>query len=527
VLDLLHGLMGRASHGRAAFEVIVELGARLAPALLPPWLDEVVLRAFEADRALSRSFEALAWRLVATRHRDGKELLGDPLALKVLARCLACSPDAERLVLSLRRLALELSSADRALPPETLEAVVALALQANRSNHVHAALPGEAEVVARLRAAIEGRLAAGESPTAQTLALYAVFAPLDRLEGIERPALPPGEQWPASLLPLLRRAIAEPLEERALCHHLPSLGAPEDATARAVAAQYEAHPYPRWIEFEAAPRRPLGTLLREHLPAADIPSALDGPCDLLIAGCGTGWWLGHAASTYAGARVIGLDLSRASLAYGLREVLARRLGNVALVHGDLMRVSQLGRRFDYIVAGGVLHHLADPITGWRALIEVLAPDGLMQIGLYSERGRRPVAEAQAVIKARRIGSSDEAIRGFRRAVLEAPADSPLSPLVRYADFYDLHGCRDLLFNVVEHRFDLPGLEATLEALDLEFLGFSLPAPEIAQRYAGRFPEDPLMRSLANWHALELEQPDLFASMYQFWCRRRAMGTAPP
>ena len=54
---------------------------------------------------------------------------------------------------------------------------------------------------------------------------------------------------------------------------------------------------------------------------------------------------------------------------------------------------------------------------------------------------------------------------------------------------------------------------------LEFLGFDL-APDLAHRYALRFPQDTAKTNLDNWNTLEQENPDIFIGMYQFWVQKR-------
>ncbi|MBM3483193.1 MAG: methyltransferase domain-containing protein [Alphaproteobacteria bacterium] len=523
-LRRFQGLLDNARLARAAFDGLINLGTTLRAEELPPWFVDLVAERLARGDAITRALEACAWRIVVARRQGRSELAIDPLERTVLARCLASSPEAEQFVIAQRDRALALATEGRAVTADELETVAATALQAGLSSYAQVALDGEAVQVARLRAQIETRIAANEAPPADLLALYAVFAPLVDIAGADRIAQMPAEHWPAAVRPLLRRALVEPLIERAIVPKIHSLGPSEDATSKAVGAQYEAHPYPRWIATEIGPRRPLGALLRDHLPAVDVPRAFHGPVEILVAGCGTGWSVVHAALSYQGAQVLGVDLSRTSLAYGWREIAARKLDNAAMVQGDILGLARLGRRFDYVVSGGVLHHMADPLAGWRALVDCLAPDGLMQIGLYSELGRRTIVVACDAIAASGesvgLAAGDDAIRAFRRRVLEEGPDGPLAPLTRFADFYDLNGCRDLLFNEVEHRFDLERLEAALEALGLEFLGFNLASPEIARAYVQRFPDDPLMRSLPNWQAFEADNPDTFAAMYQFWCRRR-------
>ena len=45
---------------------------------------------------------------------------------------------------------------------------------------------------------------------------------------------------------------------------------------------------------------------------------------------------------------------------------------------------------DVIESSGVLHHLHDPQRGWRVLVSLLRPDGVMHIGLYSAAARSDI-----------------------------------------------------------------------------------------------------------------------------------------
>ena len=62
--------------------------------------------------------------------------------------------------------------------------------------------------------------------------------------------------------------------------------------------------------------------------------------------------------------------------------------------------ASIERSFDVIDASGVLHHMADPLAGWRILLALLRPGGLMHLGFYSELGRRDVVAARAFIAER-------------------------------------------------------------------------------------------------------------------------------
>jgi 2-polyprenyl-3-methyl-5-hydroxy-6-metoxy-1,4-benzoquinol methylase len=97
------------------------------------------------------------------------------------------------------------------------------------------------------------------------------------------------------------------------------------------------------------------------------------------------------------ARILAVDLSLTSLAYATRR--SRELGfdRVEYAQADILELGALDRRFDVVESIGVLHHLGDPIRGWRVLTDLLKPGGMMFIGLYSELARKAVVAARAFI----------------------------------------------------------------------------------------------------------------------------------
>lgn len=287
--------------------------------------------------------------------------------------------------------------------------------------------------------------------------------------------------------------------------------------SRAVQQQYEDNPYPRWTPAASpAPATALDATLAAMFPLArvQVPGA-GGRHDILVAGCGTGQQSIEVAQSVRGARVLAVDLSRTSLAYAQRQTEALGVGGIEYAQADLLRLGALDRRFDVIEASGVLNHLADPWDGWRALLTLLRPGGVMRLGLYSEAARRDVVLARDFIAAQGWPPTPESIRRCRQAMMAEEDGTPLRRLSGSSDFGSVSGCRDLLFHVQEHRLTLPGIAAFLAAHGLTFLGFDLvgTAPQL---YRSWFPDDPAMTDLAAWDAFEQDYPDTFAGMYQFW-----------
>jgi SAM-dependent methyltransferase len=179
----------------------------------------------------------------------------------------------------------------------------------------------------------------------------------------------------------------------------------------------------------------------------------------------------------------------------------------------------IGRTFDVIDSAGVLVALADPAAGWRILLSILRPRGVMRIGLYSELARQSVVAGRKLIAERGLGGSAKDIRDFRHEVMRMPPDRPVREVLNCGDFFSLSSCRDLLFHVQEHRFSLPQISRFLKENDLVFLGFDI-NPETLRRYLERFPADEAATDLDRWDRFEQENPQAFIQMYQFWVQRR-------
>ncbi len=238
------------------------------------------------------------------------------------------------------------------------------------------------------------------------------------------------------------------------------------------------------------PTHPIDARMRSDFPHAPYrPIERADSLDVLIAGCGTGQQVVQTARRYAGARVLAVDLSLSSLCYAKYRTDALGLDNVDYGQADILKLASLNRDFDLIACSGVLHHLADPLQGWRVLLSILRPNGLMHIALYSEIARAHIVAAREFIAMRGYRATVDDIRRCRQDIFALDETSPAKAVVRSGDFYTTSNCRDLLFHVQEHRFTLPQIKAFLAENGLELLGFELDA-DVLQRYRAQFPDDP-------------------------------------
>jgi SAM-dependent methyltransferase len=397
-----------------------------------------------------------------------------------------------------------------------LKLACALAHQCFINEYVFAIAEPEAAEVARLRETLAARLT-GAAPTPPLqLAILAAYLPLGALANA---AVLLERTWPEPLAAVLTQQIREPLAEQTERATIPRLTPIVDAVSRLVQQQYEENPYPRWVRT-AAMTRPAtpAAWLRRQLPWAALTAATGDGADILIAGCGTGQHSVETAQRFPVARILAIDLSLASLAYARRQ--SRALGRRYLEYAqaDILQLGALGQSFDLIEAAGVLHHLADPLAGWRILNTLLRAGGIMRLGLYSASARSEIGAAQRFIAARGCASTADEIRRFRQDLLREEPEVAHKLAAACRDFFSTSECRDLLLHRQEHCFTLLQIKTFLAEQKLAFLGFEIEDGTL-QRFRARFVGRDALTDLDRWHAFEAENPDVFIGMYQFYVQK--------
>jgi SAM-dependent methyltransferase len=266
----------------------------------------------------------------------------------------------------------------------------------------------------------------------------------------------------------------------------------------------------------------IGTVLRRaplRFDLGDYQSPVSP--EVLVAGCGTGQHALNTATRFSDARVLAVDLSLSGLSYALRKTEELEVSNIEYAQADIMELGGIDRQFDIIESSGVLHHLEDPLAGWRVLVDLLRPGGLMKIGLYSETARQDIIYLRSLIAEKGYTASPEDLRQCRRdiiAMLE-DGDEQVEKVCKGVNFFSLSECRDLLFHVQEHRFTLAQVKEALQTLDLEFLGFEIQNQGVLRAFRDAYPDKGALTSLDQWHEFESDNPDTFRGMYQFWCRK--------
>ena len=136
--------------------------------------------------------------------------------------------------------------------------------------------------------------------------------------------------------------------------------------------------YPAPIELFlslAKSNRPIGSW-----KAFNNINALSKAPQILVAGSGTGQHALGTASRFKNSQVTAIDLSPRSLAYAKRKMEELGVTNIHYLQADVLDLGMLDKQFDIIESAGVLHHMADPIAGWKVLTNCLKPGGLIKVG---------------------------------------------------------------------------------------------------------------------------------------------------
>ena len=279
-----------------------------------------------------------------------------------------------------------------------------------------------------------------------------------------------------------------------------------------VAAQYQSWVYPAPVQDMAEAvaggywDRSDPSLFRRKLwPRKTEPDDLE----ILVAGCGT-----NQAACYAfnnrHCRVVGLDLSDASLGHEAYLKQKHGLNNLDLFRMGLDDAASLGRTFDLIVCTGVLHHLPDPDAGLRRLRDVLRPHGAMSVMVYGRYPRLGVYMMQEMFRVLGLRQDAEGVELVKRVVFDnVPAWHHLRAYMRLAPDlgYD-SGLVDTFLHPLDHAYTVPGvltfardnglkLQAWLDNLD-----YSISASIMD-------PENPLRRRVEalpqedQWRVVEL------------------------
>ena len=298
---------------------------------------------------------------------------------------------------------------------------------------------------------------------------------------------------------------------------------PLDAATPVVSAFYDRFPFPgdplqdgpppgynwRWcIDSVVAAVR--GAL--PPRPAGGGPR----PWRVLDAGCGTGVSTDYLCHLNPDASVLAVDISAGALDVA-RERLRRsggkeRVRELRIEQRSLLDLQEEGS-FDAINSVGVLHHLARPEAGLRALAERLAPGGLLHLFLYAEAGRWEIHRTQRALGLLGAGTGASGLRLGRELLSQLPAGNRLRR--HHEERWALDTAADANFadmylHPQETSFTLASLLAFIGEADLHLAGLSNPEVwDPARLLTGELLERArALPQRQQWELVEALDPDI-------------------
>lgn len=441
----------------------------------------------------------------------------DGLLTTALERMVLCDPEVEQLLVGIRSRVLDHVLRHQTFDAPTVRLIIALAHHADATEHAHV-VPEHAKAAVRALAAAAAQMLEAGLPrdgVAAMALLIACFEPLDAVGVQEELRSVPVCEWPEPVQGLMTRLLHERAEVERLGREVPSLTDVRDPVSLAVRNQYEAHPYPRWRTVRVEPAlAPYVARFEARAPRLTERRRETGRTRMLVAGCGTGKQPIELALRHPELDITAIDLSRTSLGYA--RWMAERAGasNIRFFHADILELIGHAARYDVIECAGVLHHMENPEAGLAALRSLLAPQGILQLALYSRLARREVIAFRQAHRPAPNPSRDD-VRQVRWSLIRAGGHPTL---LASPDFYTTSACRDLLMHVQEHQHTLLEIQTLLERHALAFRGFAFPAGDPVIQSFTEEEGAHALESLPTWARFEARHPDTFAAMYQLFAQ---------
>ena len=431
--------------------------------------------------------------------------------MNALEKIIFCDPELEKVLKSFRReICNRVSKKRNDINEYELELTIGLGKQCFINEYVYSV---SKEENINLQNIIE-RFKKGEINEIN-IAILSCYFPLYKLIN-DLPLLQSFHSPSKTCTQLLQLQVEEPLKENELSKEIKKLGTFRDDITQKVKSQYEENPYPRWrfIRFFRDYKISIKDAINNEISPNRININVNNKQPkVLIAGCGTGKQILQALK-YQNSVITAIDLSLSSLAYAKRKLDELGINNVELIQMDILEIGLLGKSFDIIECGGVLHHMDNPSRGLELLLGVLKKNGFLKLGLYSELARKEIVTARNYIREMKLKPTESNIRFFREKIFSGEINN-LNNLKISEDFFSLSQCRDLCFHAKEHRFTINQLIKILNDNELTFLGFFLPQ-QLKNLYLKSFPKDKKQTKLGNWAEFETKYPLTFSAMYQFW-----------
>jgi len=257
-------------------------------------------------------------------------------------------------------------------------------------------------------------------------------------------------------------------------------------TEKKVKKLYEDYPYPKYHEeWDARHPIPLRWNPNEAL------SAVNHYCfrgrkrfddfRVLIAGCGIGddlIWLAKQLELYENTKVVGIDLSSRSLEISSKRADLYNLANVELHQMSLLDLTtESFGSFDFILCGGVLHHLEDPSAGLICLRDVMNETGAMLIMVYGRIGRTHIYQMQDLLRLvnRDVENIQQKINNFKIIYNHLPENNLFRKNENIIQDHKAsdNGIVDMLLHPQDRAYTIPELFEWIEECGLRFIEFGI------------------------------------------------------
>jgi SAM-dependent methyltransferase len=209
-----------------------------------------------------------------------------------------------------------------------------------------------------------------------------------------------------------------------------------------------------------------------------------------------------------GCDVVGVDISRSSLAHQNYLKERHALANLRLHCLSILDIQSLGEQFDLIISTGVLHHMPDPDAGLRQLKEVLLPHGVMSIMVYGWYRRFGVYMMQEAFRLLGVEQTKEGVELVRATIAALPAWHHVQSFARSTPDMEFDaGIVDMFLHPQDRAYSVPQVLQLASANGLRFqdwldgYGYSLSAQMRASLalypLAARLPLE------KQWHLAEI------------------------
>ncbi len=459
------------------------------------------------------------------------QIASDPLLLASLRSFHFCDALLERLFISLRQTLLFNTVQNMTIPSLHLELAHDMAIQAQLNEYVWPVTKDEENIIEGLENLLYQITEETEwqlddiAPAVLILAQYkdlakttlaAIFNDIKVQKSVNN----------SYLADIITYAIGNNKEEMAIAKKIPywkvKKRTDKNKVSLKVQNQYEENPYPRWKDIGFNTASSYQQALLKNFPQLNL-SHWQGKekLNVLVAGCGTGRQAIRLASYFNDLNVVAIDLSGRSLAYAQQQAIKYEVTNIQFIQADILEFSNFPALFDVIECSGVLHHMENPELGLQSLQQLLSPTGVMKIALYSEQARKKIIAFRQLIEQSNNTSKNELDqRLLRQALLMNQIPGDWNEIINSPDFYSMSNCRDLIFHEQEYQFTPNKIASLLSDNQLDFIGMlpTMTARKLMENQIGKLDKN---NTLENWDIIEQNNPDIFAGMYQFYCRKQS------